>query len=205
MILISSKEKDSLFTAAINIYQYGSIVYGTYNKETSDVDYVVIIPDASNFPEQAYIEKEQFNIFKESNWLKMCQNAAITAVETYFLDNKFIIKENHKYEVNLTTENIRREFSAVASNSFVKAKKKLIVEKDFEPYIAKKSLWHSLRLLMFEKQLLSEGKIYNYQEANYFYEDITNNSVNDWNFYKEKYQPIYNSLKTECRLLEHKY
>ena len=37
---------------------------------------------------------------------------------------------------------------------------------------------------------------------NHLYDDIINNQRNDGNFYKEKYQQIYNALKTEFRLAE---
>ncbi len=81
----------------------------------------------------------------------------------------------------------------------MKCKKKLTVEKDYNPYIGKKSLWHSFRILMFGIQMLETGKIYDYSCANFLYDEIVNNPENDWNYYKEKYQKLYNSYKSKFR------
>jgi hypothetical protein len=102
-------------------------------------------------------------------------------------------------EFEIDYDKIREEFSRIASNSWVKCKKKLIIEKDYNPYIAKKSLFHSLRILMFGIQIMKLGKIVDFSEANIYYKDIMD-SPNDWEYLKEKYQPIYNKLKSEFRL-----
>ena len=46
---------------------------------------------------------------------------------------------------------------------------------------------------------MNTWKIYNYSEANKLYSDIVENESNDWEYYKEKYQPLYNSLKSEFK------
>ena len=85
----------------------------------------------------------------------------------------------------------------------MKAKKKLIVEKDYDPYIGKKSLFHSLRIILFGIQIAQYGKIINYEEANIYY-DIVKSEIIEWEYFKKKYQPIYNNLKTEFRKLAEK-
>jgi hypothetical protein len=57
-----------------------------------------------------------------------------------------------------------------AGNSFAKAGKKLDVEK--EHYKGKKSLFHSLRILMFGIQIAKAGRITNYGEANDLWKEI---------------------------------
>ena len=54
---------------------------------------------------------------------------------------------------------IRRSVSQKCSNSFVKAKKKLTVEKDYDRYSSLKSLFHSIRISTFAYQYGKKGKI----------------------------------------------
>ena len=52
---------------------------------------------------------------------------------------------------------------------------------------------------MFGIQILSQGKIYDYTEANFLYEPIVNNKSNDWKEYKSNYQKMYNHYRSEFR------
>jgi hypothetical protein len=87
----------------------------------------------------------------------------------------------------------------------VKCKKKLTVTEDFAPRIGKKSLWHALRILDFGTQILQHGKIINFQSMNHLYDEIVNNPCDDWEFYKHKYQPIYNALRSAFRQAEREW
>ena len=80
-----------------------------------------------------------------------------------------------------------------------KHEKKLEVEKNFNPLVAKKNLFHVLKILLFGKQIAKYGKIIDYKEANNYFYDIMNIESNDWLVFKNKYQPIANELKTEFR------
>ena len=61
-------------------------------------------------------------------------------------------------------------------------------------------MWHSLRILMEEAQLLKNSSIVDFQCANMYYNDIVNTNKS-WEELKEKYQPIYNELHSECKKL----
>lgn len=188
----------------LNIYLHGSQVYGTAT-EKSDYDYIVILED--NTPEPNLItyfpnQKVELIFYSKSEWVRRAQENDCDFLECYFLPEDKKIKETFIPEFKLVKEKIRSNFSAKASNSWVKCKKKLTVEKDYNPYIGKKSLWHSLRLIRFGIQILKYGKITDYSELNYLYKEIAFNESNDWEYYKSKYQPLYNSYKTEFRLAE---
>lgn len=100
-----------------------------------------------------------FHYYSKKEWKDLADRNNIAFIECIFLDNKFKIKETYIPDYKISIEKIRREFSREASNSFVKCKKKLTVEKDYNPYIAKKSLFHSLRILMFGMFLLDNEYI----------------------------------------------
>ena len=189
---------------ALNIYHYGSFVYGTFKEGISDKDYIVIVPDEYKDFDLAQFEQNnnQYSIYTKSTWQHKLDNNDVDAIETYFLPEKYKVKETECFKTNINPEKVRENFSRVASNSFVKCKKKLTVEKDYNPRVGKKSLWHSLRIIDFGTQILKTGRIYNYGSMNHLHDDIVNSQRNDWEFFKEKYQPIYNAMKTNFRLAE---
>lgn len=196
--------KEQIFKIALNIYHYGSFVYGTFQDGVSDYDYIVIFPDKFQDFNGRQFEKDnyQYSFYTQSTWQEKLNNNDVDAIETYFLPQKFIIKETVKFQTEIKKEKIRENFSKTASNSFVKCKKKLTVKKDFAPRTGKKSLWHSLRILEFGIQILKYGKILNYNSMKHLYNVIVNNENDNWEYFKENYQKIYNNLKTQFKLAE---
>ena len=94
---------------------------------------------------------------------------------------------------------LRHAISSKSSNSWVKAKKKFIVEEDFNPYIGKKSAFHSLRILNFGTQIAKYQRILNYSSANNYFDDIMN--LNSWDDINHQFKSVYNSLSTEFKLV----
>ena len=94
---------------------------------------------------------------------------------------------------------LRTTISEKASHSFVKAKKKIDKEHDY--YVGWKSLFHSLRILNFGIQVASKGKIYDYSAANPIWFEIRDAQRYTWDYFKDKYQPVYNELATEFKKL----
>lgn len=182
----------------LNVYLNGSRVYGT-NKKDSDYDFIVVVKENTYGSDHVRDENCDYSIVTKEEWDKQAKENSVDFCECYFLPKKFKIIENYVPEFEFKKENIRSSFSSVASNSWVKCKKKLTVEKDFAPYIGKKSLWHSLRILQFGIQILRDGKITDYSSANSLYNEIVGCDSNDWEYYKEKYQKTYNALKSEFR------
>lgn len=193
-----------LLNKALCVYKYGSVVYGTYKPGISDTDYIAVVPD-DVLKENAQFENgnDQYTFYTVSEWQKMLDDNNVAAVECRFLDKQFIVKETVDFPFTVNVRKIREQFSATASNSWVKCKKKLTVEKDFAPRIGKKSLWHALRILDFGIQILKYGSITDYGSKNDLYAEIVECENNDWLYYKSKYQNTYNALKTEFRLAAH--
>ena len=52
-----------------------------------------------------------------------------------------------------------------------------------------KSLFHSLRMLVFAEQILNEGCIFDFSEANYWHEEITEDDAYNWANYRNKWLP----------------
>ena len=182
----------------INIYLRGSRLFGTAN-EKSDYDYIVVVKDFTDYPLTAEDGNESYAFVTKSAWERMARKNQIEIFEALFAPKEFKIKETYVPNFEFNYEYIRRNFSKQASNSWVKCKKKLTLPNE-DKYIGRKSMWHSLRLLMEEAQLLKYGKIDDFQCANKYYGDIVNTDKT-WEELKEKYQPIYNELHSICKSL----
>ena len=180
----------------LNIYSYGSRVYKT-NSVYSDYDFIVVISSSSSGNYFQFIENDiNITVYDLPLFIEKLNNHDVDVLECFFLPIEFKLQENIKLDLNIDLMKLRQSFSKVASNSWVKAKKKMIVEK--EPYIGKKSLFHSMRILMFGCQIAKQGKITNYSESNYIWERLS--KMNDDYVSIEKYfKPGYNALGTLFR------
>ena len=183
------REQDVLFVP------YGSRVYGTAGKD-SDEDYLAIVPAnrRADTGEEYQRDNVNIHIFNRRDFQDQLNRHKIHALEAYYLPDGRVAKE-FTFALDLGT--LRSELSQKASHSFVKAKKKLEVEKDY--YIGWKSLFHSLRILIFGTQIASTGRLSNYAAANRFWFEIRDAQQYNWEYFKDKYQPVYNSLATEFR------
>ncbi len=183
----------------LNIYQFGSRVYGS-TTINSDWDYIVVA--------KMYFDPEDINIhvFTEKQFQLALNRCDIQPLECLFCDDQFKIKETIKFDADIIKTELRRSISTITSNSWVKGKKKLIVTGDYDQHLALKSIFHSLRILDFGIQIASEGRIVNYSSMNYIYNDIR--SMSDryqrdelWNKIDEKYREFYNKQGTVFKAL----
>lgn len=185
---------------ALNIYPHGSMVYGTYTESQSDKDFIVVVPEYLNIDKQQWeCDDEQYNIYSVSTWRAKLNRHDIDALECHFLPHYMIVKELMMFDLTIKTALVRESISKTASNSWVKCKKKLTVQKDFAPRVGKKSLWHALRILSFGTQIMVYKRIIDYGSCNFCYNEIVNCPIDNWGYYKEFYQPIYNAMKSEFK------
>ena len=180
-----------------NIYLYGSVVYGTTEKN-SDIDLIIVIDSKTNYFQFSdnLVDITFFNIntFKEK-----IDNHEISVLECLFLSKELVLQEDYKFTFKLDLVKLRHSLSAKSFNSFVKAKKKLTIEKDFDLKIGQKSLFHSIRIIRFGIQIVKYNKIINYNECNTLYFEIL--QCYTWNEMFEKYKRLHNNTLTEFRKL----
>jgi len=183
----------------LNIYKFGSHVYGSNNAE-SDEDFIVVL--------RHYVESDDINIhhYTEANFQDALKRHDIQALECYFSDPKFALKETIKFNFALEKSILRVAISTIASNSWVKGKKKLIVSGDYDLKLAIKSIFHSLRILDYGIQIASENKISNYSSMNWLLEDLWKLSHQFqreelWSAIDTKYRKIFNAKSSEFKSL----
>lgn len=173
---------------------YGSRVYGTH-KDDSDYDYIAVVPEnrRADTGTEFCRNKVNVHIYNRRDFQDQLHRHKIHALEAYFLPDRPCAG----FEFRLDLGTLRSSLSEKASHSFVKAKKKIAVERDF--YAGWKSLFHSLRILTFGVQIATAGRIIDYSAANAHWFAIREAQQYNWDYFQGKYQPVYNALATEFR------
>ena len=167
---------------------FGSYIYN--ESKAKDIDVLIIesnIKPVNNIYDFQYISKDVFIAH-----LKKCD---IRALECIFSPQSNFIED---YEKFIDWSYLRSAISQKSSHSYVKAKKKM--SKENEIYIGQKSLYHSLRILLFGIQLAKYKKIINFSEANHYLEKIM--LIENWNdlelIYKKEYNRLHSEFKLAC-------
>lgn len=175
----------------IKVYNYGSTVYGCVT-EKSDNDFIVVVDSNEYLYYSISNEEGDFTVYSKPLFIQRLKEHHISVMECVFQhpDDPFV--EHFKLDL----EKLRREISSVSSNSFVKCKKKLAIGED---YIGKKSMFHSIRILIFGIQIAEFGKIIDYKQANDYLPVIMN--MDNWRDIQQFFQPIYNELKSTFKKL----
>jgi predicted nucleotidyltransferase len=188
------------------VYIFGSRVYGTAGTK-SDWDIIMVANNSVDSTELPGLKRGLYNIhvytpkkFKEDlDWHR------INNLECIFAPDWAKLKEDIKWDFKLDNAKLRHAISHISSNSFVKSKKKL-AQNDY--YTGIKSIFHSIRIPMFGLQIANFGKIVDFAEANYIWDDITFKSLPQymrdkkewtWDELDKKWRPTLNSTLSQFR------
>ncbi len=191
------------------ILQYGSHVYGT-NNEFSDNDVLVVVDRLTETltihgtsVELTIVSAEFFQYIlttvdfgtQTREELRRINNYEVRIIESIFTPSEYIyvghewVEEQRNIFAQMladdrtqTLKKIRCAFSSISQNSKVKAKKKV---QDGEINTGKKSIWHSIRILMFGLQIGTTGAIHDFTEAVPIWEDLQEYDGDTDNFYKK--------------------
>ena len=184
--------RNSISEPILKKYSYGSYVYGCATTK-SDQDYIVVVDsEDENLYYSVNTEHYDFTVYSEKRFIKRIQEHHISVMECIFQTPH----DPYRKYFKLNSDTLRREISSVSSNSFIKCKKKL---RDGQDYIGKKSMFHSLRILMFGIQIAKYGEIVDYGEANYLLKPIM--EMEEWKNIRKYCEPIFDSLKSEFKQL----
>lgn len=198
----------------ISVYLYGSTVYGLA-APWSDYDVIAVVDHKRDVTIESRVaaivrdtylissgKKIDVNVYTEEEFLSGLESLEISFLECVNgkranspSDTLIFGKKFNFPKIDLQT--LRSSVSKKASNSWVKAKKKLTVDQDYDHRIGTKSAWHSLRIIQYGIQLASEGSISNMCVANGIYQEVL--ECKDWDEVERKFKPMFNHLSTEFR------
>lgn len=175
----------------LNEYCYGSQVYGTATPE-SDYDYLVVV-DGEPLVEEEKLGEHDFHYISKTKFMEMLDNNDIKALECVFLPSTSnqILKESFKPSVTIDPIKLRHSISATCSNSWVKGKKKILVEG--KKFLGLKSIFHSIRIMEFANQILLFNKIH-FDSVNWLYDELMGldgEGQELWDNIMQNFKPFY--------------
>ena len=189
----------------LNIYPYGSHVYGT-NDEISDRDFVIVHKRSfitGNYNEQKSFKNNAISSedgaiqgirYSRAGFLSGIDTYDISALECLFLSPDKIIQEEEKFHIRkFEKKQLVKKIITKASNSWYLARKGL-ERQEVDHEKVEKGIFHALRILMFGIQLKENQTISDYSVANYIREEINEEDLMTKFKMKSKYLPIKNEL-----------
>jgi Nucleotidyltransferase domain len=180
--------------ADTQLIPFGSQVYGTARPD-SDTDLIVVFlsGDAPGGDELT-IGRYNLQTYTLAGLCAALDDHQINALEAYFVPES-CLRAHYTFTMNHAA--LRRSLAQKSSHSFVKAKKKIAVEQDFRA--GWKSLFHSLRILVFGIELAQTGRLTEFSAANAYWEEIWAAQETDWARLQTRWQPVHNVLSSEFR------
>jgi hypothetical protein len=121
-------------------------------------------------------------------------------LECIFAPEWAILKEDKKFDFEISLPKLRHTNSLASSNSWVKCKKKL---QEGEYHTAIKSFYHSIRIPMFASQIARYGKITDFSIANFIWNRLIfqelpahqrKDSKWDWDSLNSEFKITYNLM-----------
>lgn len=195
-------------------YIRGSHCYEPWG-ENSDIDMLYVAnDDVELIPDENYVsadcvksdkriyqtESEGVGVIvvKYSDFVSLIEEQSPLALETIFSSQyEGLHKDPNEVFLDLYKLDkwkLRESFGSIASNSFVKAKKKMTIKESYDICCALKSLFRSIRLLMFACQIAEKGRITDFECAVSLWKEIKEDYKKGfvWEDFKKKYRPIWN-------------
>jgi len=183
-----------------NIYLYGSRVYGTHNE---DSDYDVILVGANlveRTEKNLEIDGKRLNvhIITPDAFKRSLENHDIMNLECYFSPYWVRLQEKEQIKFILNKKKLAKNIIAQSFNSWRGGKHRL---NEGDNYRGLKSIFHSLKMLIFAIQIMENGKITNYSAANYLHKEINDCNEIDWEYFRETYLPFKIELENKLKKL----
>jgi predicted nucleotidyltransferase len=154
----------------LGIFPYGSRVYGLA-KDDSDYDYIVVTK-SSFLPSGAFkqnaISSSDKNIqgvlYSRSGFIDAINNYEIAALECLSLDpaNIIILKWPFKIQKWDEKEMVKKIIQKASASWHIASEQ----SRNNQKHLAKKGVFHALRILMFGKQLKEHKKIVDFSVSN---------------------------------------
>jgi hypothetical protein len=187
----------------INIYPYGSKVYGTDNANSDD-DYIIVYKSAllpnGAFRNNAVSSKDrkiQAVCYSRGGFQDAINNYEIGALECIFLPTDKVLLKKWPFAISKWNEKeMCKKIISKASASWHVASMQF-KDADFEDEVeqAKKGVYHALRILELGEQLRKTKTIYDFEKA----KEFKNLIMNDNDFSVVKWTSLRNEMMDKLR------
>ncbi len=183
-----------------NIFLYGSRVYSN-NRVDSDYDIIIIGAALLEHNEMtAEIDNCRLNIhvITPDKFKRDLENHDIMNLECFFSPTWARFQEKESLKFVLNKKKLAKNIIAQSFNSWRGGKHKL---NEGDIYRALKSIFHSLKMLIFAIQIMEYGKIVDFTAANYLHKEINECDETEWEYFREKYLTFKIELENKLKEL----
>ncbi len=181
-----------------NVYIYGSRIYGNA-REGSDYDIIMIASHLLEHEEKrATINGALLNIhiITPDKFLADLKIHNIMNLECLFAPEWARLKEKLVLPNEINVKKLVKNNLAQSYSSWNGGKMKV---RKYDIHRGLKSVFHSLRMLMFAIQIAEHGKIVDFSQANYLFSEIVDSDEFEWDYFKEKYLPLKIELEDKLK------
>jgi predicted nucleotidyltransferase len=178
--------KDNITLVAL--FRFGSRIYGT-NTEESDHDFVCIVPNEDTdkrverkidkdemgggvgrdtdsedkFIYKVSIDEHEYDLHLRTvaEFQNLLDEQDFPSIEAFFNPVEFELIDKHKPSFIYTIDKakFRQKLGSYAHHTNCKAMKKIVVARDRDFYVAKRSLFHSIKIYILGTRLISTGNL----------------------------------------------
>ncbi len=185
----------------LNVYPYGSRVYGT-NNEFSDYDYIIVTKGSmlksGGFKQNAISNKDksiQGVLYSRSGFIDAINNYDISALECLSLPIGDVLQKKWDFKIQKwNNKDFVKSIVIKMSASWFSADNH---SKDGYYDLAKKGLFHSIRILNFAKQLKERNHIYDFTIVNSFKKEL--DMIDEDDFDVRNFIPMRDKLVAELK------
>ncbi len=179
-----------------NIYMFGSRIYGTA-REDSDYDFILVgsaqIARDEKKSKRLNVHIHTTDVFKEDLYKHDIHN-----LECFYAPDSAILQLKEPFsDFKIVPNRLKKSVLAESYSSWNKARMSI---RDGNSYRGVKSLWHSLRMLMFAQDILENGRITHWDIANPIWNELKDCDEYEWSYYKEKYFQLKVQLEERLKI-----
>lgn len=181
-----------------NVFLYGSQVYGNTRKG-SDYDIIMIAGHLLEHEEKRVTVNDKLlniHIITPDKFLADLKMHNIMNLECLFAPDwaKLQIKNPLPNEINI--KKLIKNNLAQSYSSWQGGKMKI---QNYDFHRGLKSIFHSIRMLMFANQIAEHGRIIDFSVANHLYSEIVDCDEIEWSYFREKYLPLKVELENKLK------
>jgi predicted nucleotidyltransferase len=183
-----------------NIYLYGSRIYGTASPD-SDWDIICVTAALLEHEEKRVkVGNDLLNIhlITPDKFQRGLDNHDIMNLECYFSPEWARLQEKLVLKFELNKKKLAKNIISQSFVSWQGGKHKI---NNGDIYRGLKSIFHSLKMLLFAIQIAEHGKIINFSEANYLHHEIHDCDEFEYGYFVEKYMPFKMDLEDKLKEL----
>lgn len=171
------------------IFLYGSRVYGSA-KEDSDYDIIYVSSHLLAHEEKRVTvngARLNIHIITPDKFKADLKNHDIMNLECFYAPDFGQILTKETFDFQLNKKRLIKNNLAQSRHAWANGKKKII---DFDIHKGMKSVFHSIRMLMFANQILENDKIVDFGVANELYVEMSECDEYSWDAIRDKYLPL---------------